>query len=193
MLIIVCDLIPWSFSFCVVGGQGLVEDLVGRPASDRRCSRSHSAPSGSGLYSPPKAPVVVSDTSRPVMPDMVAPIKSPIPFYRPNLLQPSSTKTPSLLLSPGSRSFSPPPRWGISMSACAPAGLPGAAEDSNNRISRPRTGHQPAAYGHSPRGHQFTAGPYFLILSRHLNIKFMLSRCYGRMSGPSYLQSHKWR
>ena len=36
----------------------------------------------------------------------------------------------------------------------------------------------PAAYGHSPRGHQFTAGPYFLILSRHLNIKFMLSRCY---------------
>ena len=42
----------------------------------------------------------------------------------------------------------------------------------------PEQGISPAAYGHSPRGHQFTAGPYFLILSRHLNIKFMLSRCY---------------
>ena len=42
----------------------------------------------------------------------------------------------------------------------------------------PEQGISPAAYGHSPRGHQFTAGPYFLILSSHLNIKFMLSRCY---------------
>ena len=67
----------------------------------------------------------------------------------------------------------------------APLGLARSRGDCLGRLRTaiaasvaPEQGISPAAYGHSPRGHQFTAGPYFLILSRHLNIKFMLSRCY---------------
>ena len=120
MLIIVCDLIPGLFLFCVIGGQGLVEDLmvdlfqiivaVGhillRPAPVYiRCK---------------KLPIIVADTAWAHHAGYSRTDKITRPFYRPNLPIPSyhsprkgATPLYHFLRGKSNKStFPPPPRWG---------------------------------------------------------------------------------
>ena len=94
MLIIVCDLIPGLFLFCVVGGQGLVEDLV-VDLLQIVVAVGHILLRPAPVYiRRRKAPVVVSDTSPARHAGYGCTDKITHPFYRPNLLQIPSYHSP---------------------------------------------------------------------------------------------------
>ena len=77
MLIIVCDLIPGLFLFGVVGGQGLVEDLV-VDLFQIIVAVGHILLRPAPVYiRRKKLPVIMLILPGPIMPDMVVPIKSP--------------------------------------------------------------------------------------------------------------------
>ena len=126
----------------------------------------------------------------PIMPDIVVPIKSPTlsivrTSYQSHLTIAPAGGQPLFVTFSGEKvtqkhfhTAAPLGRQYESAFARSRGDCLGRLRTAIAASVAPEQGISPAAYGHSPRGHQFTAGPYFLILSRHLNIKFMLSRCY---------------
>ena len=190
MLIVVRYLVPGLFLFGIVGGQGLVKDFM-RDLFQIFVAKGHILPRPAPVYIRScKAPVVVPDTAPASHAGNSCTDKITHPFYRLNLLPIPSYHSPCKGARPlcyflGEKvtqkhfhTAAPLGRQYESAFARSRGDCLGRLRTAIAASVAPEQGISPAAYGHSPRGHQFTAGPYFLILSRHLNIKFMLSRCY---------------